>query len=496
MEQQTVENRTGGKHLLREILFVLKKNLILLLVITIVATAIGGVYAFLRKPKYIATEQLLFSMGDRAYIADDINTMNAYKATIQSFANQGVVLDRANHYAKLYYTEMPTEEEYNAILEKDGQMNQDGSVNVSPYPPTLTYAGFEEISLDLLVLQVEMMESIMLSYNDEIAVWEKVIEKLENYADMSQGIADSIMIKENDQARKVLHQQAVVIGEERILSSIISSYDLDVLLLRQAIKCGTSQEQIEKDKAKLAQVIAVRENLKAILKESQENLQTLLEIGAAPIEGIPYRFDEADVFEKIYTAMGQPPVATVDDSQSSNKFKMYETISEAQVVRDDVKEEKQNFGEDAGDLLYDAESEEGKANAGKGTYITSGNVGILPTDTEEKSFVFGISYTDGNEKLAKEKVKILTLAYNIESSYFFTNMKASIDDLGLRSCTIDMSKSTIILLAFCIGIVLALIVVYLLYVLDKTIKSREDAEKVAGCPVLACIEPQEVKANG
>ena len=110
--------------------------------------------------------------------------------------------------------------------------------------------------------------------------------------------------------------------------------------------------------------------------------------------------------------------------------------------------------------------------------------------------MFGISYTDGVEKLAKEKVKLLTLAYNIESSYFFTNLKASIDDLGLKSCVADMSKTTIILLAFCIGIVLALIVVYLLYVLDKTIKTREDAERIAQCPVLAYIEPQEVKTNG
>ena len=39
--------------------------------------------------------------------------------------------------------------------------------------------------------------------------------------------------------------------------------------------------------------------------------------------------------------------------------------------------------------------------------------------------------------------------------------------------------------------IVALLVVYLIQKLDKTVKSREDVEKITGYPVLACIKAQE-----
>jgi hypothetical protein len=312
---------------------------------------------------------------------------------------------------------------------------------------------------------------------------------------MKNGVADAVALEENDQARKILHQQAVVLSEMRILSDMIHGYDMQELLYRQAIKNGTDKTKVDKDKQTLAKLKAEQEIVKNLFNEDQKTLSKLLERQAEYINGFPFRYDSQDTVKKVYEALGRA-LPTPTPSEDSQKFLMYGSVSQAESVRSNVVGERDAGIANSDGLIYDAKSEEGKANAGKQTYIKSGSIGILATDTEEKSFIFGISYTDGVEKLAKEKVKLLTLAYDIESSYFFTNLKANIDDLGLKSCQADMSKTTIMLIAFCIGIVLALIVVYLLYVLDKTIKSREDAEKIAGCPVLACIEPQEVKSNG
>ena len=102
MEQQNFQGTEKQKNGFQEILYVLKKNILLILIVTIVVTAIGGVFATLRKPDYVAEEQVLYSMGDRSDVPSDINTMNAYKETIMDFCDTGVVVDRANYYFYLY----------------------------------------------------------------------------------------------------------------------------------------------------------------------------------------------------------------------------------------------------------------------------------------------------------------------------------------------------------------------------------------------------------
>ena len=82
MDQQNVQSTGAEKNGFQELLYVLKKNILLILIITVVATAIGGVFAIFRKPDYIAEEQVLYRMGDGSDVASDINTMNAYKTAV------------------------------------------------------------------------------------------------------------------------------------------------------------------------------------------------------------------------------------------------------------------------------------------------------------------------------------------------------------------------------------------------------------------------------
>jgi hypothetical protein len=145
------------------------------------------------------------------------------------------------------------------------------------FPESLTYESYKEILLDLKISEIESFEYAVLSYNEEIAIWDKVIEKLENYAEMKNGVADAVALEENDQARKILHQQAVLLSEMRILSDMIHGYDRQELLYRQAIKNGADKTKVDKDKQTLAKLKAEQEIVKNLFNEDQKTLSKLLE---------------------------------------------------------------------------------------------------------------------------------------------------------------------------------------------------------------------------
>ncbi len=142
------------------------------------------------------------------------------------------------------------------------------------------------------------------------------------------------------------------------------------------------------------------------------------------------------------------------------------------------------------ELFYQTED----SNSVEEEYIDSKNVGVINYDSEEieNAFAFGVTYLDNKADLSQEKVKVLILAFGVESSYFFTGLNTTIEDMGVVSCNVDMSKTKIIVVAVVIGVVLGLLIVFTLQALDKTIKSKEQAEELTGCAVLACIESQEV----
>ena len=166
--------------------------------------------------------------------------------------------------------------------------------------------------------------------------------------------------------------------------------------------------------------------------------------------------------------------------------KEFETSEEKYIVRlkTDLATLQQN------ELFYQTED----SNSVEEEYIDSKNVGVINYESEEieNAFAFGVTYLDNKADLSQEKVKVLILAFGVESSYFFTGLNTTIEDMGVVSCNVDMSKTKIIVVAVVIGVVLGLLIVFTLQALDKTIKSKEQAEELTGCAVLACIESQEV----
>ncbi len=92
--------------LLSTILFIVKSNLLLMIIITVLCTCVGLGYSILQKPDYTASEKVIYkaqnTVDEGNNIINNINAMNAFVSTIVDFVDEGVVIDRANEYYKNY----------------------------------------------------------------------------------------------------------------------------------------------------------------------------------------------------------------------------------------------------------------------------------------------------------------------------------------------------------------------------------------------------------
>lgn len=404
MEQQNLQSTEKKKNGLQEVLYVLKKNILLILIITIALTAIGGVFAFLRKPDYVAEEQVLYSMGDRSDVPSDINTMNAYKETIMDFCDTGVVVDRANYYFYLYA--------------KDGYQ------------------------LDDFIAKVQQLEKKLKSYQDEIDTLVALKGKINDLIKLTAPGTTKIdsLIFQTEIEKSALVQQVLIIEHIRALNDQLNG-----------ATSLTESENIKKE-------IDTYENYLKYSKRSQEHVSA---VGTS----LPWPIDAQTDREKQIAYVNER-VANIESS-----------------IENQRKSTPLYYSVDGQDRITE--------------YIQAERVGVneYSTDNSEQTFDFGITYLDNTEKTAKEKVKILVLAYGIESAYFFVDLKTTIEDMGPLPCHVDIEKSTIILISFALGLIVSLLVVYLIQVLDKTVKSKEEVEELTGYPVLACIETQEVEKS-
>ena len=93
---------------LRDVLNVLRKNVVMIISIILVCVVLGGVYSKIRKPYYIATEhvnyraQLYSNSSTTGDTVSNINIMDGLIGTVKDFCKQDVVLLRANYYYRNY----------------------------------------------------------------------------------------------------------------------------------------------------------------------------------------------------------------------------------------------------------------------------------------------------------------------------------------------------------------------------------------------------------
>ena len=112
MEEQIREERGG--ELIKNILFAIKRNLVLIIAVVLLCTAGGVGYSFIKVPKYTATEEVIYLAADEEGkyngTATGINIMRAYFNTVVDFCDEGVVIERANFYYVQYVNRITTNE--------------------------------------------------------------------------------------------------------------------------------------------------------------------------------------------------------------------------------------------------------------------------------------------------------------------------------------------------------------------------------------------------
>lgn len=125
-------------------------------------------------------------------------------------------------------------------------------------------------------------------------------------------------------------------------------------------------------------------------------------------------------------------------------------------------------------------------------YVIAENVSSVHEDADTVSiYSFNVSYKDENAAAAKEKLRILLLAYDLELRDYFLQLKTyvtetaeSVDDIHVAA---SFSKKTIVLVFVIAGIVLGVAAAYVCYISDGRIRSKEELEKITGTKLLGYI---------
>ncbi|MBQ8427540.1 MAG: hypothetical protein IJX16_07280 [Clostridia bacterium] len=116
----------------------------------------------------------------------------------------------------------------------------------------------------------------------------------------------------------------------------------------------------------------------------------------------------------------------------------------------------------------------------------------------QRPFSFMVSYTDDNQELAQEKVVILVHALKMESKAlnsnfekkYFDGVEVQIIDAGQQGVSVNISRTKTIFLFFVLGVAIGLVGVYVIYLLDNTVKTKEELERITGTNILSVIEEQ------
>ena len=138
----------------------------------------------------------------------------------------------------------------------------------------------------------------------------------------------------------------------------------------------------------------------------------------------------------------------------------------------------------------------------KGVYrdkvFKSGRVGTTYSTSKKAADVavnFTIWVKDLNRKEAREMVRIYTLAADIalnqildlgeDGTAGIIELAVSVDGVNVAP---DMSSTNIIIISTVLGFMVSLIVVYLKYLADNTVKGKDQLEKLTGANVIAYLE--------
>lgn len=177
----------------------------------------------------------------------------------------------------------------------------------------------------------------------------------------------------------------------------------------------------------------------------------------------------------------------------ANFYYDYYSKNEYNKVSDFIEDVKTAVSDENNPLYYDTDK------IVKEKYISEDRVGISASaaNATSVSYIITVRYTDANYSAAQDKVKILLQAIGDEANlqndtgkkYFGTEI--TITDLELYGYSSDWSKTKIVSIAFVISVIVALLSVYVINLTDRTVKEKNEIERITGTDLLAFIEDQE-----
>ena len=133
-------------------------------------------------------------------------------------------------------------------------------------------------------------------------------------------------------------------------------------------------------------------------------------------------------------------------------------------------------------------------NDGNGGMIASGAI-TVNYDTNTRFLT--VSYTDSEPEFAKEKINAIIKAgknvieeRNVDgtSKYFNVSIELMSADGNQAKIVRNLSRTTYVVLAFMLGLVLSIAIVLIKYFMDDTIKTKEELESITGVKMLAYLE--------
>ncbi len=135
--------------------------------------------------------------------------------------------------------------------------------------------------------------------------------------------------------------------------------------------------------------------------------------------------------------------------------------------------------------------------------IVSGKIAVRGISGDDgKNFTIFIGYSDEDVQVARNKTSILVAAAekeanrvdkNTGNNVYFKGYQVILEDFKLDSISSDVSLKKIVGFFVLLGVVAALIIVYLVTLFNKTITSSEELEMITGASVLAYVDKEEVK---
>ncbi len=124
------------------------------------------------------------------------------------------------------------------------------------------------------------------------------------------------------------------------------------------------------------------------------------------------------------------------------------------------------------------------------------------SSSSETVFTFTVSYTAPTVEEAREKLMITVYAFSMECKEtkevnnedkikYFGEFTVIISDLGEEGVGSNLAKTKTVVTFGAIGVVAALAVVFILHLLDNTVKDKKQLEKLVGAPTLAAVQKWE-----